>query len=396
MNTVLPVSVTASTMVTNCGRGKARMLAALENAVSGLRQQSYPGLGFTTWLGKVDGVEQVQLETDLQHYTCRNNQLAKLALDTDQFRESVHATIAHYGADRIGLFVGTSTSGIATTELAYQYARDHAGKMPDDYQLLYTHNIASLQDYVQRSLKLRGPGHTISTACSSSAKVFAAAYRHMQAGLCDAAIVGGVDSLCLTTLYGFNSLQLVSDDICRPYDLHRKGINIGEAAGFVILEPTDVKPGKIKFKGYGETSDAYHMSTPRPDGECALQAMTLAMQRAGLEKQDISYVNLHGTATHTNDAAEAKGLLRLFGAEIACSSTKGYTGHTLGAAGITEALIAMLCLERGMLPGNINLQQPDPELGITPIGETRYETVRNVMTNNFGFGGSNCSLIFGW
>lgn len=396
MNSVIPISISASSLVTACGRGRLKTLAALENAATGLRYKSYPDLDFATWLGQVDGIEQIQLETDLQHYTCRNNQLAKMALDTDQFRDSVQHAIARYGSKRIGLFVGTSTSGIATTEQAYMYARDHADKMPDDYQLLYTHNIASLQDYVQRSLKLQGPGHTISTACSSSAKVFAAAYRHMQTGLCDAAIVGGVDTLCLTTLYGFNSLQLVSDEICRPYDVNRKGINIGEAAGFVLLEPSDVKPGKIKFKGYGETSDAYHMSTPRPDGECAMQAMILALQRAGLDKTDISYVNLHGTATQSNDAAEAKGVQRLFGADVVCSSTKGYTGHTLGAAGITEAMISLLCLEKGMMPGNINLQQLDPDLGISPIPNTRHEAVRNVMSNNFGFGGSNCSLIFGW
>ncbi len=372
------------------------MMDALEHNITGLCQEGYPGLDFNTWLGKVAGVEAVELEPSLRRYTCRNNQLARLALDTDQFRLAVQAAVALYGADRIGLFVGTSTSGGAATEMAYQYARHHGGEMPHDYQLLYTHNVASVQDYVQRSLGLQGPGHTTSTACSSSAKVFASAYRYINAGLCDAAIVGGVDSLCLTTLYGFHSLQLVSDEICRPFDLNRKGINIGEAAGFVLLERLDAKSGKVSFKGYGETSDAYHMSSPQPNGEGAMQAMLAALQRARLDTKDISYINLHGTATVSNDAAEAKAVMRLFGTDAVCGSTKGYTGHTLGAAGITEAIISIKLLESGMLPENLNLQNLDPTLDIKPLRHTRRDSLSNVMSNNFGFGGSNCSLIFGW
>ncbi len=396
MTSMQPLSVTAATLVSCCGRGQAAMVDALEHNITGLSQAVYPSLDFSTWLGKVAGVEAVALEPSLHHYTCRNNQLARLALDTDQFRLAVRDAVGLYGADRIGLFVGTSTSGIAATEAAYQHARHHNGVIPDDYQFLYTHNIASLQDYVQRSLGLQGPGHTTSTACSSSAKVFAAAYRYINAGQCDAAIVGGVDSLCLTTLYGFHSLQLVSDEICRPFDLNRKGINIGEAGGFVLLERLDSKSGKVSFKGYGETSDAYHMSSPQPNGEGAMQAMMAALQRARLDTKDISYINLHGTATVSNDAAEAKAVMRLFGADAVCGSSKGYTGHTLGAAGITEAIISIKLLESGMLPENLNLQNPDPTLGIKPLRHTRRDSLHNVMSNNFGFGGSNCSLIFGW
>lgn len=395
MRTMKPISVTAKTIVNACGMGEKAILEALASNRSGLSQQGYTGLDFDTWLGKVNDVESIELESELKQYTCRNNQLANLTLDTDDFRASVDDAKTRYGADRIGVFVGTSTSGCAETEHAYSYFRQY-GVLPDSYNLLCTHNISSLQDYVQRSLGLFGPGYAISTACSSSAKVFAAAHRHIATGQCDAAVVGGVDSLCLLTLYGFNSLQLVSSDICRPYDVDRNGINIGEAAGFVLLEPSDFGHGRVKLKGYGESSDAYHMSTPDPNGDGGAMAMTNALLRAELDAENIGYINLHGTATRNNDLAEAHGLLRVFNDKVVCSSTKGFTGHTLGAAGITEAIISILALEHNILPGNLNLKKTDPELGVTPLLETVNQSVENIMSNNFGFGGSNCSLIFGW
>ncbi len=395
LKTVLPMAVSAKTIVTACGVGEAQMLEALTNNRSGLKKQAFEGLNFDTWLGKINEIESVKIEPELSAYSCRNNQLAQLTLQTDGFIDAVEVAKVKYGADRIGVFVGTSTSGCAETEHAYCYAREH-GELPATYDLLCTHNMSSLQDYVQRSLGLEGPGYAISTACSSSAKAFAAAYRHIATGQCDAAVVGGVDSLCMTTLYGFNSLQLVSDDICRPFDADRKGINIGEAGGFVLLESAEAVHGKVKLKGYGESSDAYHMSTPHPDGDGALKAMSGAIQRAGLDAKRIDYINLHGTATRNNDFAEARGLLRVFDDKIVCSSTKGFTGHTLGAAGIVEAIISVLALEQNILPGNINLQNWDPELGVSPLQTTTSLSVENVMSNNFGFGGNNCSLIFGW
>ncbi len=395
MNTMKPLAVTAKTIVNSCGVGEIATLEALTSNCSGLSQQGYPGLDFATWLGKVDDVESVEMEPELMQYACRNNQLARLSLDTDNFRASVDDAKARFGADRIGVFVGTSTSGCAQTEHAYSYVRQH-GVLPDSYNLLCTHNISSLQDYVQRSLGLCGPGYAVSTACSSSAKVFAAAHRYIATGQCDAAVVGGVDSLCLLTLYGFNSLQLVSREICRPYDADRNGINIGETAGFVLLEPSDFGHGKVKLKGYGESSDAYHMSTPDPNGDGGARAMIDALLRAELDAENIGYVNLHGTATRNNDLSEARGLLRVFNDKVICSSTKGFTGHTLGAAGITEAIISILALEHNILPGNLNLRTLDPELGVTPLLSTINQSVENVMSNNFGFGGSNCSLIFGW
>ena len=396
MKTIQPLAVTAKTMVNACGKGSAATLGAIIRNQSGLTLQRFAGVDFDAWIGKVEGVEKISLEPELTRFNCRNNQLARMALDTDNFRESVAEAVKRYGAERVGLFVGTSTSGGAETEKAYEYALQHGGVFPDNYQLMNSQNLASLQNYVQKSLGLRGPGHTISTACSSSSKVFSAAYRHIVSGQCDAAIVGGVDSLCLTTLYGFNSLELISNQICRPYDANRNGINIGEAAGFILLEAAELGHGKVKLKGYGESSDAYHMSSPHPDGDGAVSAMNDSITRSGLDARLIEYINLHGTATRNNDAAEAQGLLRVFGDDTYCSSTKGFIGHTLGAAGIMEAIISILALEKNILPGNVNLQKRDPLIGIQPLIETMNYSVENVMSNNFGFGGSNSSLIFGW
>lgn len=396
LNRMMPLAVTAKTLLSACGAGSDAMLEAMQSRRSGLLQCGYPGLAFDTWLGRVADIEARSLESALKRFACRNNRLANAALEQDGFRDRVDAAIAQYGAERIGVFVGTSTSGIEETELAYRQLDTGSGQLPDEYELLTTHNIASLMNYVRESLGLRGPGQTISTACSSSAKVFATAHRHIRSGLCDAALVGGVDSLCLTTLYGFNSLQLVSDEICRPFDVQRKGINIGEAAGFVLLEPVDQGHGMVRFKGYGESSDAYHMSSPHPEGDGAVLAMRSALQRAGLAPAEIDYINLHGTATPSNDSAEGAGVASIFAQGIACSSTKGYTGHTLGAAGITEAIIAILALTNDLIPGTLNLENPDESIPVRPLQANREQALSNVMSNNFGFGGSNCSLIFGW
>ena len=393
---ISPLSMTASSLVNAAGCGKQATLAALKNGVSGLRLLSLPGLNFPTWLGRVDAVDTVELEPALQHFSCRNNKLAKLALDTDDFREAVQQAIERYGKNRIGVFMGTSTSGKAETENAYAHREACCGRFALSFDMLHTHNIGSLLAYVQHSLGLNGAGLTISTACSSSAKVFATAHRFLNSGICDAAIVGGVDSLCLTTLYGFNALQLISSQPCRPWDRDRNGISVGEAAGFSLLEKSSNAPGAVKLMGFGESSDAYHMSTPRPGGEGAIMAMKFALDRAGLEASDIGYVNLHGTATLSNDSAEAQGLYATFSDRVLCSSTKGITGHTLGAAGITEAIICSLVLEQDVMPANVNLNNPDQSLPVEVIQTTLNRSVSHVMSNSFGFGGSNCSLVLGW
>jgi len=388
------LSITASSMVNALGRGKEATLTALQQKRSGL--QPSQNLDFSTWLGQVHGVDDYALETSLIRFRCRNNQLAKLALDTDNFRDAINKAKDQYGAHRIGVFLGSSTSGSEETEKAYQN-RNEKGELPTGYDYMHTHNFTSLLDYTQQSLGLTGVGQVISTACSSSAKVFAAAHRHIDAGFCDAAIVGGVDTLTQISLYGFNSLQLTSANPCRPCDENRDGISIGEAAGFALLEATTGTTSNVVLKGYGESSDAYHMSTPHPEGRGAASAMQQALDSAALKSDEIDYVNLHGTATPSNDAAEGKAILSVFGTHTPCSSTKGWTGHTLGAAGITEALICMLILENQFLPTNLNLQKADPSLNIQVLSENTNpeKMIKHVISNSFGFGGSNCSLILG-
>ncbi len=396
---ISPLIITASSMVNALGRGKKATLDALQQKRSGLVASK--NLEFSTWLGHVEGVDDYALEESLTKFNCRNNQLAKLTLDTDNFRKAVNKAIDKYGSDRIGVFLGSSTSGSEETEKAYQ-KRDENGDLPADYDFMHSHNFTSLLDYTQQSLGITGVGQVISTACSSSAKVFATAHRHIESGFCDAAIVGGVDTLTQISLYGFNSLQLTSTKPCRPCDENRDGISIGEAAGFALLETTTALTTSesttgIVLKGYGESSDAYHMSTPHPEGRGAAKAIQKALESAALKAKDIDYINLHGTATPSNDAAEDKAITSVFGTHTPCSSTKGWTGHTLGAAGITEALICMLVLKNQFLPATLNLTTLDPSLNSQILLENSKpeQTVKYVISNSFGFGGSNCSLIFG-
>ena len=390
---IQPFTITAASLVNALGRGKVAVAEKIAAGQSGLSQADYPGLEFDTWLGQVEAAASYPLEPELISFNCRNNRLAKLALDSDGFREAVAAAKQHYGSHRIGVFMGTSTSGIEETEKAYRNIDPVSQRLPADFNMLHTHNIASVQAYTQASLGLDGAGMTISTACSSSAKVFAAAHRHIMSGFCDAAVVGGVDSLCLTTLYGFNSLQLVSPEPCRPWDKDRQGINIGEAAGYALLEKTSDTTVGCKLVGYGESSDAYHMSTPHPQGDGAVLAMQQALERAGLDAGAIGYINLHGTATASNDSAEDAAVARVFTTPVAASSTKGFTGHTLGAAGISEILFSCLALETGLLPANINFQQRDPDFKTCVLTENRQQSIDYAMSNSFGFGGTNCSVI---
>jgi 3-oxoacyl-[acyl-carrier-protein] synthase-1 len=253
----------------------------------------------------------------------------------------------------------------------------------------------SVADFVRQYADLQGPTSVVSTACSSSAKVFGIAQRMIHCGLIDAAVVGGVDSLCLTTLYGFNSLQLLSSRPCTPFDAGRDGISIGEGAAFVLLERADTaRDGDILLSGIGESSDAHHMSAPHPEGLGARLAMQAALDMAGLTSQAVGYVNLHGTATPSNDAAEDRGVIALFGDTTSCSSTKGHTGHTLGAAGGVEAVVCMLALREGFLPGGVGTIAQDPNLHCNYLLENRDQPIAHALSNSFGFGGSNCSLLF--
>jgi 3-oxoacyl-[acyl-carrier-protein] synthase-1 len=386
-----PLAITAYTATSALGRGTAAMLDALRRGAGGLKPNDFDRAELRAWIGRVAGLEDEPVAGPLAEFDCRNNRLAQLGLAQDGFRQAVSKATSKYGAKRIATLLGTSTSGILQTELAYR-ARDAQGALLEGFDYRHGQNLFSVTDFVRRALGLEGPAMTISTACSSSAKVFASAWRYIEAGVADAAVVGGVDSLCLTTMHGFNSLQLVSDEPCRPFDAARRGMSIGEAAGYALLE-RDSAPS-LKFMGYGESSDAHHMSTPHPEGEGALAAMRQALERSGLEPSAIDYVNAHGTATPANDRAEDRALSRLFGNKVPVSSTKGWTGHTLGAAGIVEAIVCFLALEHGFIPKTLNTSVVEAGLQSEIVLQNRSARVRTALTNSFGFGGSNCSLVF--
>jgi 3-oxoacyl-[acyl-carrier-protein] synthase-1 len=387
------------TVTTAAGCGNQENLDALKNGVTGLQLNDFLDVELDTYIGRVADVEQQQLPKALLKYQCRNNQLAWLALHQDGFDSSVKQAITRYGAERIGVFMGTSTSGILSSELAYQTAAFKATeKLPDNVHFREQHNSFSIAEFIRNACQLKGPAQVISTACSSSAKVFASAARYIELGLCDAAIVGGVDSLCLTTLYGFNSLELVASEICRPGDTERHGLSLGEAAAFILLEKTDRADNvqsPVYLQGYGESSDAFHLSSPHPEGRGALQAMQSALYNAHLGAENIDYVNLHGTATQLNDQMEDKALSQLFSEPVACSSTKGWTGHTLGAAGAVEAVYSALSIQHDFLPKSLNTRSIDPAFTQNILMTSQQICVHTIATNSFGFGGNNCCLILG-
>ncbi len=387
-----PLAITAFTLTTALGAGQSATLDALRAQRTGLAPLRFRQLPLATWTGEVEGVDQVALPGALALYDCRNNRLAWMGLQHDGFVDAVARARTRWGAARIGVFLGTSTSGLLQTELAYQN-RQADGTLPADFRYAETQNTHSLAEFTAQALQLAGPRFVVSTACSSSAKVFGNARRMLDAGWIDAAVVGGVDTLCLTTLYGFNALELLSPEICRPWDARRDGLSIGEAASFMLVErETDAAQGWVL--GVGETNDGYHMSTPHPEGAGAIAAMHAALAAAGLQPSDIDYINLHGTATPTNDATEDRAVRSVFGAQTPpCSSTKGATGHTLGAAGGVEAAISLLALRHGFMPGGLNRSTPDPDLYASYLDANRAAPLRHVLSNSFGFGGTNASLV---
>ncbi|HXD38641.1 MAG TPA: beta-ketoacyl-[acyl-carrier-protein] synthase family protein [Rhodanobacter sp.] len=388
-----PLAVSAYTATSALGRGLASHVDALVRGRSGLRPNDISSAPLACWIGRVDGVETVSLPAGMDDWRCRNNQLAWLGLQQDGFTDRVRAARARHGAARIALLLGTSTASIGATEEAYRRL-DAAGHFPDDMRRPAIHTPHSPSAFVAAALELAGPCLTVSTACSSSAKVFASAERMIRLGLVDAAVVGGVDTLCDSVLFGFNALELVSAAPCRPFDAARDGLSLGEAAGFALLERADTAPGMPRLLGYGEASDAHHMSAPHPDGLGAELALRDALARAGLESSQVDYINLHGTASRKNDEVEAAWVNRHFPATTRVSSTKGYTGHTLGAAGIVEAVLALLAIEHGLVPGNLGGDTPDPDCGACFAWRNERQRIDVALSNSFGFGGSNACLAF--
>ena len=363
----------------------------------------------TALVGKVQA-KLPAVPAHLARYDCRNNRLLLAALA--QIGEAVEGAIARYGRARIGVVLGTSTSGIAEGEAAIA-ALDRDGAMPAYFDYA-SQEIGTAAPFLARHLGLLGPAYTVSTACTSSAKALVSARLLLAAGVCDAVLAGGVDSLCRLTVSGFTALESVSPERCNPMSANRRGINIGEAAALFLMTREggnygDNSGGNIALLGCGESSDAHHISAPHPEGLGAERAMRAALHDAGLTPADIAYVNLHGTATAKNDEMESRAMWRVFHANTPAdphantpaSSTKPLTGHTLGAAGATEAAFCWLALtdDNGRLPPHIwdGVADPAlPPLNLVQVGECMPAgTRRVVMSNGYAFGGSNVSLIIG-
>jgi 3-oxoacyl-[acyl-carrier-protein] synthase-1 len=328
----------------------------------------------------------------LSDYACRNNRLLLAALE--QIETSVDAALERYGRDRIGVVLGSSTSGIAEGEAAIA-ANRAAGALPDGYYYKQQ-EIGTSAVFLARYLNLRGPAYTISTACTSSAKAFASAKNLLCHGLCDAVLVGGVDSLCKLTINGFSALESTTNELSNPLSRNRRGINIGEGAALFLMSRDEAA---VQLLGIGETSDAYHVSAPHPDGLGAEAAMRAALTGAGLSENDVHYLNLHATATPKNDEMESRAVARVYPQGIATSGTKPLTGHTLGASGATELAFCWLALHDGQLPPHIWDGQADaslPQLDLIEGKRSFTDSARRVcMSNSFAFGGSNASLLIG-
>lgn len=391
-----PISVTHFTATSAMGTGNEAILQALLKKKSGLHPCDFPNTRLDAYIGSIPDINEVVIQSGFEDYDCRNNKLAQLGLEQNGFSDKVRTMSDKYGSTRVAVIIGTSTSGVESLERAYRYRDPETDQLPRWCKVKTTYNFYSVTDFVKQYFQLRGLSYTIATACSSSNKVFAAAYRMMAAGLCDAALVGGVDTLCLNTLFGFDSLQLLSNQPCRPCDANRNGISLGEAVGFALLEwPDKVDEGSdIDLVGYGESSDAYHMSSPPPDGSGARLSMESALVSAHLQAKDIDYINLHGTGSQLNDVTEDLAISNLFGDYMACTATKGYTGHTLAAAGITESVISFLSIQQGFVPATVNTTVCDPILKANIALDMEQKSIRHVLTNSFGFGGNNCTLIF--
>lgn len=381
-------------LVCALGAGHEEVRAALFGAeASGIAPDYRLLPGRKLHLGRVNA-PLADISTLPLIYRSRNNALLLTALA--QIRHEVDAAISGLGSTRIGVVLGTSTSGIGESEQAIACQHRH-GSLPPAFHVAQQ-ELGSPARLLADLLGLYGPAIVISTACSSSAKSLASAARLLNAGICDALICGGMDALCAFTVAGFSALESVSSDRCNPMSVNRCGINIGEGGALFLMTR---EPGAVCLAGWGEGSDAYHISAPDPSGRGACAAMQAALTRAGLQPAQIDYINLHGTATPQNDAMECKAVEMLFGAQTPCSSTKPLTGHTLGGAGALEAALCWLSLHdnpQGRLPGHWWDGAVDPALAsinlVTP-GTALGRPLDYALSNSFAFGGSNATLILG-
>lgn len=372
------------------GSSRAEILTRLlAGDRSGLRSTN--SFGITAIVGECMA-ELPEIDQHYSIYQCRNNQLLLAALS--QISGTVQLMIDKFGSSRVGVVLGTSTSGVRSTELALAYQAKH-GTLPEQFHYKQQ-QMGAGADFLSAYLSLTGPAYTISTACSSSGKALASARRLINLDICDAVIVGGADSLCRLTINGFAALESLSKSYCKPFGKNRDGINIGEAASLFVLSK---EPGPVQLLGIGASSDAYHFSAPDPAGTAVILAMQKALNDADKQPKDVDYLNLHGTATVLNDAMESKAVNALFGNQTATSSSKGMTGHTLGAAAALELGFCWMLLaenENGYLIPNINDDEPDNSLSplhLIEKGENIGARLQLCQSNSFAFGGNNVSII---
>jgi len=375
------------------GAGKSTVLERLLRGDQSNMQQCGPTLTGRDGVVGIVNEPLLDVPAELQPFDCRNNRL--LVTAAEQIRAAIETARSKYGSERIAVILGTSTSGITAAEAASDsMARN--GELPSGYNY-QQQEMGTAAEFLARYLQLDGPRYTISTACSSSAKALAAGERLLSAGLCDAVVVGGCDSMCKLTINGFDALGSMSARICNPFSINRDGINVGEGAALFLMTRDEAA---IRMAGAGESSDAYHMSAPEPSGKGAELAIRQALSSANVEPGDIGYINLHGTATPKNDEMESCVVNRIFGGETPCSSTKSQIGHTLGAAGAQEIGFCWLLLDESnsgrKLPRHLWDGEADP--AIEAIGLTGADVCWEhdfFMSNSFAFGGSNVSVIIG-
>lgn len=389
-----PLPISAWSAVDALGQTTREVLDALDAGRTGLRPPPFE-LPFETRVGAVPDPLPPP-PRGLEAYDCRLARIGLLALA--DVRPALERAIRRWGAGRVAILLGTSTGGLDATEAAYRHFV-HEKRLPDAFSLRTQHDFNALGELYAKVTGVRGPVYVVSTACSSSGKVHASASRLIRAGLIDAALVGGVDSLCRMTLHGFRGLGILDERACRPFAKDRGGINIGEGAALMLLERDaahqEIEGTTPHLLGVGESSDAYNMSSPEPGGRGAREAMERAMAQAGIAPGDVDHVNAHGTATPQNDLAESLAIAALFGDRVPVVSTKGYTGHLLGAAGGTEAVFAIHAVRTGRIPRALGSETLDPELRIHVPAEGLDAPVRRVLSNSFAFGGSNVCLAIG-
>ncbi|MBN8611820.1 MAG: beta-ketoacyl-[acyl-carrier-protein] synthase II [Deltaproteobacteria bacterium] len=394
--------ITAMSLVGSMGRTTVETLAALDEGRTGLRAPAELdgltlSLPFPTVVGAVPGALSPLSEGD-HAYDTRLARIGMMALA--EVRPTLDRAIARWGKRRIAVLIGTSTGGLDATEDAFRSWAEtggpDGGRVPSGYDLRTQHDFNALGELIRRVTGLEGPTHVVSTACSSSGKVHASALRLMQLGLIDAALVGGIDSLCKMTLHGFRGLGILSDTHCKPFARDRAGINIGEGAGFMLLEREDARThaeALAYLLGVGESSDAYNMSSPEPSGRGAKEAMQRALEAGGITAADVGLLIAHGTATPQNDVAESMAIESVLGPRVPVISTKGYTGHQLGAAGATSAVFAAHAVRTNKIPRSLGAEPNDPAVRVNVLAEGRSEgTVGVALCNAFAFGGSNVCL----